>query len=397
MHRGGVFKALTLILLIVVIGTECDRSAVATPATRRVREDYSTIQAAINAANPGDTILVAAGTYSENLLVNKSVSIIGENPATTIIDGGGLGTVVTIPSTNVVINGFTVQNGKRELPYSGISIYMCNFAVINNTVLRKNYYGLQLTNSNVSKIFNNVIMNNSYVGIKISEGNNNVFFENTIKDNFIGLWSSGSASNNFYHNNFVNNTDQLRIYTSPTTWDNGAEGNYWSDYMGSDTDLDGVGDSQYLIAGDRYPLMGMFTNFTVQYESQTYFLSIICNSTISNFQFDKSNGKISFDVSGPNGTVGFFRIASPTTLIHNKYSVYIDDKAPPYIRNWTVSTYIYGYLLYLHTDVPQRVTVALDLPKSELPPFLVPTLVATILTATALTIIIFMKRKTKVK
>jgi len=396
MHRGGIFKALTLILLIVVIGTKCDRSAVATPATIVVpSQGYETIQKAINAANLGDIIRVTAGTYYENLLVNKSVSIIGENPATTIIDGGGLGTVVTIPSTNVIINGFTVQNGKRELPYSGISIYNCNLAVINNTILKENYNGLQLINSSSSEIFNNMITNNSYAGIKISEGNNNVFFENTIKDNFIGLWSSGSSSNTFYHNNFVNNTSQLYIFASSTTWDNGVEGNYWSDYIGLDTDLDGVGNSPF--AGDHYPLMGMFTNFTVQYESQAYFLSIICNSTISNFQFDKSNGKISFDILGPNGTVGFCRIATPTTLIQSKYDVSVGDNLYPFVRNWTVSTYIYGYLLYLHTGVPQKVTVALDLPKSELPPLLVPTLVATVLTATALTLIIFVKRKRKTR
>lgn len=393
MLRKIIFKAAVLMLLIVVVGTICNRVVVAIPGTIRVPSSgYETIQKAINAANPGDIIKVTNGTYYENLLVNKSVSIIGENPETTIIDGGRKGHVINVISPNVMISGFTIQNGTGELyPYSGISIYMCNFAVINNTVLRENYYGLQLTNSNDSKIFNNVIMNNSYANIYIHDSSSgNVFFENIIENSIIGLLGSNSPSNIFYHNNFMNNTKQWQAFP-PIILDNGAEGNYWSDYIGSDADLDGIGNSPF--AGDHYPLMGMFTNFTVQYGSQTYFLSVICNSSVSNFEFDKVNGKVSFGILGPNGTIGFCRIAAPTTLIQSKYIVSVGDGAPAYIRNWTVSTYIYGYFLYLHTVVPQKVTVALDLPKNEAPPLLVYTLVATILIAIALTIIILLKRK----
>ena len=49
--------------------------------------DFYTIQGAINAASPGDTIFVYSGTYYENVVVNKTVSLIGENRSNTIIDG----------------------------------------------------------------------------------------------------------------------------------------------------------------------------------------------------------------------------------------------------------------------------------------------------------------------
>jgi parallel beta-helix repeat protein len=397
MLRKIIFKAAALMLLAVVIGTKFSIVVVATPDIIVVPSPgYETIQKAINAANPGNIIKVTNGTYYENLLVNKSVSIIGENPATTIIDGGLKGHVINIIASNVMISGFTIQNGKQgNWEYCGISIFRCNFTVINNTISRDNYFGLQLIQSYNNTIFNSLITNNSCAGVKIRDNsNNNAFFENTIRNNSIGLWVTDSTSNVLFHNNFVNNTSQSYIF-SPTILDNGAEGNYWSDYIGSDTDLDGIGNSPF--AGDHYPLMGMFTNFTVQYGPQTYFLSVICNSSVSNFEFDKVNGKVSFGILGPNGTIGFCRIAAPTTLIQSKYIVSVGDGAPAYIRNWTVSTYIYGYFLYLHTVAPQKVTVTLDLPKNEAPPLLVYTLVATILIAIALTIIILMKRKNKVK
>src|SRR5512133_3107189 len=70
-----------------------------------VPNDFPSVQAAIDAAVPGDIIRVRAGTYVENLTLNKPVSLIAEsfdqiNPVnnTTIIDGGGKGPAILIPA-----------------------------------------------------------------------------------------------------------------------------------------------------------------------------------------------------------------------------------------------------------------------------------------------------------
>ena len=76
---------------------------------------YSSIQEAINSADGGDTIYVSSGTYYENVVVNKSVSLIGEDKNTTIIDGDQTGTVVRVTEDNVTIKGFTIQSGEVGL------------------------------------------------------------------------------------------------------------------------------------------------------------------------------------------------------------------------------------------------------------------------------------------
>ena len=67
---------------------------------------YSTIQAAVDAATPGDTIQVLNGTYYEGVHINKSLNIVGESPIGAVIDGH-----VEINANNVQFKGFTVRGG----------------------------------------------------------------------------------------------------------------------------------------------------------------------------------------------------------------------------------------------------------------------------------------------
>src|SRR3954471_20761466 len=83
-------------------------------ATLNVPGSYPTIQSAINAGQDGDTIQVAAGTYYENLVWNDTaLTLAGAGAATTIIDGGGLHSVLfltNVPAT-ATVKGFTIRNG----------------------------------------------------------------------------------------------------------------------------------------------------------------------------------------------------------------------------------------------------------------------------------------------
>ena len=88
--------------------------------TLRVPQEHPTIQAAVNAASPGDTIVIGPGTYNENVIVDKSISLTGENfdaadprNNTTILDGGG-GTVISVKSgitPGPSFTGLVIRNG----------------------------------------------------------------------------------------------------------------------------------------------------------------------------------------------------------------------------------------------------------------------------------------------
>ena len=72
--------------------------------------DFYSIQEAIDHANPADVIQVNSGTFYEHLVIDKPISLFGENSNTTIIDGNKTGNVVTVHASNVYIKGFTIKH-----------------------------------------------------------------------------------------------------------------------------------------------------------------------------------------------------------------------------------------------------------------------------------------------
>jgi len=210
------------------------------------------IQDLIDNANPGDIINIPSGIYYENIIINKTITLIGENKENTIIDGGRTDEkdVVYIIADNVTISGFTIQNsgnvswcmtllgnsGFQAPMDSGIDIRSNNTKIFNNIFYnnRASIYIYNSTNNNISNnlfskvhgdasiqiensdnntITNNQIINSVFADIELYYSNNNIISKNIILNNENSEIFIHSSNGNFIDNNIINQKN----YTSCIT------------------------------------------------------------------------------------------------------------------------------------------------------------------------------------
>lgn len=160
--------------------------------------NYSNIQDAINDANDGDTVFVYddSSPYYENVLVDKSINLIGENRDTTVIDGEDKN-AVSILADSATVTGFTVRN-KGLAETSGIVIKSNGNMVSANNIINCDH-GFFLYRSSNNIISNNLISSNSR-GIYLLSSNNNTLFKNIISLNGVCIWLYSSNNNTISNN-----------------------------------------------------------------------------------------------------------------------------------------------------------------------------------------------------
>jgi len=148
-------------------------------------------------------IFVYNGTYYENIVIEKSINLIGENRENTIIDGRGDGIrqkpTITINVDWINVSGFTIE----ESMSFGIDVNSGdNINIYNNIVTSNNYDGIMLYRSNESYISGNIIKNNGLGGIVCYFGLVKSFiYENNITDNDVtGIKLAYSSDNEISRN-----------------------------------------------------------------------------------------------------------------------------------------------------------------------------------------------------
>ncbi|OYT30199.1 hypothetical protein B6U98_00235 [Thermoplasmatales archaeon ex4572_165] len=220
--------------------------------------DYTSIQDAIDAANVSDIVHVNSGTYNENIIINKSLTLIGEGTSNTIINGVGSYTIKISSTNNVTISNLNINNSGKDL--SPLFLRIASDCIISSNIIRNgDGNGLYLVNSNNNIIRDNTAIESNNIGIYLHNSDGNEISGNNIQNNNVNAiyLSSTSSDNYIYLNDFSDTIGSHGDDRGNNYWYYNQQGNYWDDYNDYDSDEDGIGDSPYMIDSDSqdiYPL-----------------------------------------------------------------------------------------------------------------------------------------------
>ncbi len=358
--------------------------------TLTVPDDFPAIQLAIDNASETDTIVVRSGTYNESLVIDVSISLIGEGRDCTTVQGELDSHVINVLANNVTIRGFKIVSGETGplKIHSGIELINVDHVNIRDNTITGNFVGISLGDqyrgSHHNIIQDNKIMRNRY-GIFLAHSDENTIFGNTIADSMwngieldwctlntlCGNWITNSTAygleipletpgsgNIFYHNSFINNNLKVAVSGYENNWDNGypSGGNYWDDYDGFDqlsgqnqteTGSDGIGDEPYIIDQnnrDSYPLTSAIHTFRAPSEAPTYF-HLASNATVSNFDFLPTDPpSLQFNVESLSQVSWFCRLTIPNTVLwcDNSWIIYLNETTvDPMILDDSDNTFLY--------------------------------------------------------
>jgi nitrous oxidase accessory protein len=269
--------------------------------------DFSSIQAAADAANFGDLINITPGVYSKNLIINKTIALRGIGAP--VIENGGQhanGPAIILLADGILLEGLVLVNSGStagEPSGTGIEVQSSHntiaaniikgafrsgielFNSSNNTIARNqgnsSLTGLSLRHSSFNSIMSNNFSHNKGDGISLNYSKNNTVERNEVSYNkgrgFVldsadnnsllfntasynragGLYLHNSNNNQIYQNNFINNTGYNVFDDGINRWGDSWMGNYYSDINCTDSNDDGICDSPYRIPGgtntDKFP------------------------------------------------------------------------------------------------------------------------------------------------
>jgi nitrous oxidase accessory protein NosD len=193
--RYQLISALVILLLTM--------NGIVIAATITVPDDYTAVQQAVDAANIGDTVYVRSGTYFEHVTITKSLTLLGEDRETTIIDGGGIGDVMQLTVSDITVSGLTVRNGNR-----GVYCDHASNSNIIDTIVTHNYLrgvflnycpNSKISGSDVSDTFSTETYNG--YGIALHMSNNSLIEDVRVSGSqggraFLPYHSSGTVIRN---------------------------------------------------------------------------------------------------------------------------------------------------------------------------------------------------------
>jgi len=286
---------------------------------------------------------------------------------------------------NCTVSGNNANNDNR----AGIYLVHSSGCTVSDNTANNDYYygesGIRFFNCVNCTVSGNSVKNATYAGIYLTDSSGCTVSGNTANNNRYGIHLYNSFSNNFYHNNFISNTQNAYSYNSINTWDDGypSGGNYWSNYTGVDNycgpyqnwmGSDGIGDTPYVIDAnnrDNYPLMAPWPpngTWTAPHNARAVYPGLGWHINITVFLQNQGNETETFNVTAyydsqtiGNQTVevvpGVWRTLTftwDTTGIAPCEYNYTSDQYIPYTINVNVSTPTLGETTWYHGTVTVR-------------------------------------------
>ena len=207
MSCPAVIRTALIVLALAVWVTEADGHVLTVDQSG---SNLKTINAAIAAAQPGDTIRVQPGTYVERLVIDKELTIEGTDKP--VIRGPGGGSVVTVLADGCVFRGFVVERCGDDLQKEDSGILLKSKAnLIEGNELRDILYGIYLYRSSENTIRGNVIrgrpeleIGDRGAGLHLWDSPNNTIEDNTIAGARDGLYIQSCNGNIIRHNRVFN-------------------------------------------------------------------------------------------------------------------------------------------------------------------------------------------------
>ncbi len=313
--------------------------------------NYTRIQVAIDNASDGDTVFVYddSSPYIENIIINKSISLVGENTYTTIIDGNNSGDVVTVSAEYVKIQRFTITNCD-EWYGSGIRVYSDDIVIDQNRFVINNV-GISLNNTQNCTIRNCSFFNFYGPAMVLKNTGNNSIYDNTINTCPYGILLYGSHENVIMRNTFQNCFDAVEFsYSTFNILDNNV-----ISYM-----------SWYAVLLWKNSEHNTISNNTISnnddvgiHTQDSNYITIVGNSIVDNKRAGISVFNCSFllcqsNYIENNGDIGGIHISrtnngtiiSNNIIKDNRYGIYTDASDLQIIENTIINSDIIGLRVY---------------------------------------------------
>jgi len=337
-------------------------------------DNYTSIQDAIDDASDGDKIFVynTSSPYYENIVIDNSITLIGDNMDTTIIDGGKHGDVVNILANGIRISGFTIRNGGN-----GIRLWHSSRNNITDNNISNNGCGIMQMEASYNTIFGNIICNSGYGIYAYWYSNNNIITYNNISNNDYSIIFVDSNNNDLFGNIISNNTYGINFHSSSNTLilaniiSNTVYGivfcnsreiklanndilnneygiySYCSIYNNVIT-YNNIQNNDYGIYLDRYSNSNIITFNTISYNhygitiafsgsKNTMNRNTINNNDYGIYIWDSGNNII----LGDKESIGILNSSVSNTIYHNNFINNTQDAYDECINSWD-NGYIYG-------------------------------------------------------